>query len=140
MAIKGLGCVLAVNFSGSDYDIVAKRVQITGPALKVRTKETTHLDSSKAEHIATIAEAGELSLDLEYDPQEDTHASLFGLWNDQESDGTNMHLIFTDSELTQFAFKGILTGFEISGMGFDDWVKASVKILINGDITVTTTA
>lgn len=126
--IKGLGSTLSV----SDVAI-AQIVSISGPGSDVGTVETTDLSSTFRTYLPTVSNSGEIGMEIHYSPQQATHTTLEGLvatpavedWDLDFADGSN------------YAFDGILTGFEVSGMEVDGVVMASITIQITGAITIT---
>lgn len=118
------------------YTSIAQRTEIDGPEGEMGTRETTHLDSLAREFASTILDAGEASLNIEWDPGETTHSLLTGIW----LAGTLelWRLVFTDKITagvaagTTFDFAGILTKFKPTGMTVEGNLTAEITIKGSG--------
>jgi len=98
---------------------VAQVTNISGPGLTSDTEDvTTHDDPGAWEDvIPTILRSGELTIDIVYDPADDTHDATAGnglVSRYKNRTPTNFSLVFPDGASTTWAFDGFVTGFEPS--------------------------
>lgn len=119
---------------------VAQVQSVGGPGLSVDTEDVTTHDSTNAweEVIATIIRSGEVSMDIVYDPADDTHDATAGNGLLSRKVGktlTDFSLIFPDSASTTWSFDGYVTGFEPSEP-HDGALTASVTAKITGEMTL----
>ena len=117
---------------------IAEITSISPPSLSKDTIETTTHNSVDRykEFISGLRDAGEVSLDINYDPADATHNLLTGLLGEYEKDApSNYKIIFPDSGTTTWSFAGILTSFEASAP-IDDKLTASITIKISGKPTL----
>ena len=103
--------------AGVALTAIAKVKSLSGPALSADTEDVTSHDSTNAweEVVVTILRSGELSLDLVYDPADDTHDATAGnglLSRYENKTMTNFAMIFPDTGTTTWYFNGFVTGFE----------------------------
>lgn len=132
---------------GTDtLDLIAGITNISGPGLGLDTIDTTAHDSPGAfeEVIATIIRTGEVTLDLNYNPNNATHMAdttpVGGTGEGLAAALVNrstkwFRLIFPTSPAVQWDFKGIVTAFE-PDMPYDDKLGASVTIKLTGQPTL----
>ncbi len=115
---------------------VAQVTNIDGPGLSVDMIDATTHDSVNAfeDAVAGIIRSGELSVDIVYDPVDNTHdgsASTGLLFKLKNKIRAAFSLVFPDSGSTTFSFDGEVTGFE-PGAPVDGGLTASVTIKITG--------
>jgi predicted secreted protein len=110
---------------------------ITGPALKVGTMDTTSHSSTGGwrEFITTIKEGGQVTFPINYDPAAATHG-IAGLLDDF-IDGTlkAFTVTFTDTGGTIWDFYAYVIGF-IPSMPVEGKLSATVTLLISGAVTI----
>lgn len=120
------------------FDLIAGITSVGGPGFSVDTIDTTAHDSPGAveEMIPTIIRLGELSLDINYDPNNDTHSGddaaaveglLASLMNRTRH---NFQLIFPTSPAVTWTLHGYVTGFEPTAP-YDDKLGATVTIKLS---------
>ncbi len=118
------------------FTTVAEVTGIGGPGGSLELIDATHMESPSAfrEYIASLRDSGELSVDLNFLPN---NVGQRGFRTDMVN-GTrrNWQLVWTDSPATTWAFAGFVTGFEPSA-AIDDKLAASATIKVTGPITVT---
>jgi predicted secreted protein len=118
------------------FDEIANVTNIGGPSLSLDTTDVTSHEQATAweEVVATILRTGEVSLDIVYDPADDTHdyVGTRGLVR-KKADKTlaNFKMTFTDTASTEWAFSAYVTGFE-PGAPVDGALTASVSLKISG--------
>jgi hypothetical protein len=139
----GKGTLLQHGVTGSPavYTTIVQRTEIDGPESEMETRDTTHLDSEAREFASTILNGGEASLNLEYDPGEDTHTLL----TDLHQAGTLelFRIVFADVVTAGVAagstldFDAIVTKFKPTGMTVDGNLSAEVTLKVSGLPTFT---
>lgn len=135
---SGFAATLKVEISAV-YTTIAQIRDITGPSMSADTIEATDRDSTSGhkEFVAGLRDGGEVTFDINYDPDATTHsASATGGLVKLLKDGTsnNFRVTFADATPTTATFAGIVTRFTpktpYSGMQ-----AADVTIKVSGVIT-----
>lgn len=119
------------------YTTLAEVKSISGPKLEADTVDVTNLDSPNGyeEIIPTILRAGEVSLDLNFDPADNTHDSTTGLISKWKSSTlAPFKIIFSDAGATEWTFCAYVTSFEPS-VSVDEANTASVTLKVSGVVT-----
>jgi len=119
---------------------VAQVSNITGPGMTLDTTDVTTHDSTNAfeEVVGTLLRSGEVSVDIVYDPAEDTHDATAGNGLLSRIAGrvtADWSITFPDAASTVWNFDGYVSGFE-PGMPVDGALTASVTIKLTGDVTL----
>ena len=128
------------TLAGAALVTVAQVTSIGGPSMSLDTVDVTCHDSSSAmeEVVATLLRGGEITLDIVYDPADDTHDATGGnglLTRMNAKRKTNFSLIFADTAATTWAFDGYVTAFE-SSAATDGAMTASVTVKTDGVMTL----
>ena len=128
------------TLAGAVLATVAQVTNVSGPSLTLDTVDVTCHDSTSAyeEVVATLLRGGEITLDIVYDPADDTHDATGGnglLTRMNAKRRTNFSLIFADTASTTWAFDGYVTGFE-PGAAVDGATTASVTVKTDGAMTL----
>lgn len=118
---------------------VANVTNISGPSLSTETIDLTAHDSGSSyrEIAPTFISAGEITLDINWDPDETTHGSsaggLINIWENKTKQAFSLE--WPDATATtKWNFNAYVTGFE-PGAPYDDKLSASVTLMIDGAIT-----
>lgn len=123
-----------ISFAGTD---VANVTNIGGPGLSTDAIETTAHDSAGADRtfIPGLKDAGELSLDINFDGDDVTHNAAAGVIK-QYADRTvaSWVLTFTDPLPTTATFNAFVTGLDFAHP-LDDVATAALTCKITGPIT-----
>ncbi len=129
--IPGAGTLFQISIA-SVYTTVGQRVTITGPSIEVNNADTTHLDSATVTNRPTLADGGEVSLQIFFDPTDTvSHQTLAGLASTKLI--TNFKLIFAvTGPNNTYTFAGFLTKYEVSGMEWSANLTADITIKVNG--------
>ena len=117
---------------------VAHVLSIGGPSLSRETIDTTDADATDdwRTFIASYIDGGEVSLEINYDPDNATHAPTAGILEAFASNtATNYRVQFPTSPVTAWNFSAICTGFETSAP-HDGVLTASVTYKVMGAITL----
>ena len=96
---------------------VAQATNISGLGLGLDTEDVTTHDSTGAweDVVGTILRSGEISLDLVFDPADDTQDAVLGLvYRLEDKVYSFFKLIFTDAASTEWESEGYVIGFEPS--------------------------
>lgn len=119
--------------------VVAQVTNISGPGLSLDTEDVTAHDSTGGweEVVATILRSGEITLDIEYDPNDATHKDAAGgILNDLKSRASQSYsLVFPSTPAVTWSFTAFCTGFE-PGAPVDGALTASVTYKITGAVTL----
>lgn len=118
---------------------IAQVDAISGPGLSLDTEDVTTHDSDDGweEVVGTILRSGELTLDVLYDPSEDTHKhSSGGLLHDMtERNATTYTLEFPTSPMVAWTFTALVTGFDPDAP-HSGALRASVTMKLTGKPTL----
>lgn len=122
------------------FTAIAQVTNIGGPGLSLDTEDVTTHDQVSAweEVIATVLRTGELSLEIVYDPANDTHDYAGGLGLVKKLNNktkSNFKLKFPDAATTTWTFAAYTTGFEPSAP-HDGALTAAVSLKIDGAPTL----
>lgn len=121
------------------FTVIGGVSNISGPGFAVDTIDVTAHDSPGAfeESIASIIRQGELTLDLNYDPNDPTHsgdpaAATDGMLAALVARAVkNFQLEFPSTPAVEWSFQALVTGFE-PGAPYDDKLTASVTLKLTG--------
>lgn len=120
------------------FTTISEVTNIGGPGLALDPIEVTNMDSTAGwrEFIGGLLDGGEVSISINYKPDNATHNAANGLINDMENrTKRNFQLIFSDSGNTTFSFTALVTGFE-STAPVDGHLTADVTFKITGQPTL----
>lgn len=119
---------------------VARVTDISGPGLIAEVEDVTSHDTSGwRERLSTILDAGEITFDIFYIPNNPTHNQTTGLLQLYLNRLlTNFRLVMTDAAATTYNFSGYVTSFETSAPIAAAY-RASITITITGAVTITST-
>lgn len=129
--IPGAGTLLQISIA-SVYTTIGQRVSIKGPSVEVNNADTTHLDSSTVTSRPTLADGGEVSIQVFFDPTDSvSHQELAALASTKAT--TSFKLIFNVAGPNNtYSFSGYLNKYELSGMEWSANLTADITIKING--------
>lgn len=124
---------------GSAFTDIAQVKMITPPGISRESIDVTTHDSANAwmEFIKGMKDGGEVSFDIEYDPDLGSHDATTGLLSDfaEDSDIAAWRLRFPDTNQTTWTFPGFLTAFNPTGDPKAD-LTASITIKVSGQPTL----
>lgn len=118
---------------GSVWEDIADATGISGPGLERDTIDVSSHQSPQAwrEFIGGMKDAGEVSIDVNYDPAD--HDELV---SDLDADDPlSYRIIFPDDENTTWTFSAVMTGFEPDAP-HDDKLSASLSFKVTGRPTL----
>jgi predicted secreted protein len=130
----------ANTLAGEVLATIAGVRNIGGPSLAMDTEDATTHDSTGAweEVIATILRSGEVSLDIVYDPTDDTHdnaGSLGLVYRMNNKKLSFFKVTFPDAGGTVWSFPAYVTAFE-PGADHAGYLSGSVSLKITGAPTL----
>ncbi len=114
------------------FSVVGDVISMGGPNITKEEIDTTALDSSAKESIGGLDDGGEITLELNWNPQDAQHVLLRS--DAEGSARLNYRLIWNDVSSTQVTFNAEVMDFGINTES-NDAVKASVRLKINGALT-----
>jgi len=146
-AVKAKGTLLKRGDGGGSeiFTTVAEVTNIGGPGLTQEMIDvTSHESADWRDYIPGIAEGGEVTLDINYIPDNASHDAVAGLLKDFEDqiDGTlstprNYQLVFPDPSATVWEFAAWISGFEpTANASGTEKLGASVTLKITGQPTL----
>jgi len=114
------------------FGTVGDVISISGPQITKEEIEVTALDSSAKEYIGALDDPGEISMELNWNPQDTEHVNLRA--DAEGNTQRNYRIVWGDVSSTQADFNAEVMEFSINTEP-NDAVKASVRLKINGAIT-----
>jgi predicted secreted protein len=118
---------------------IAQVKNFSGPSLSLDTADVTTHDSTLGweEVVGTILRSGEITIDLEYDPNAATHKNLSGglLYDMTSRTATAWTLTFPSVPAVSWTFNAFVTKFEPAAPHDAD-LTASVTLKITGAPTL----
>lgn len=131
---RGAGTTFARGDGASPevFTAVGDVVSIDGPQISKDEIEVTALDSAAKEFIGALDDPGELTLQLNWNPQDAGHVALR-----QDAEGStvrNYRIVWNDVSSTQVTFAGEVMEFSLNTEP-NDAVKGSVRVKISGSLT-----
>ncbi len=118
--------------SPESFTTVGDVTQISGPQITKDEIEVTALDSTAKEFLGALDDPGELTLELNWNPQDTEHVNL--RTDAEGSTVRNYRVVWSDVSSTQVTFAAEVMEFTISTEA-QDAVKASVRLKISGALT-----
>ena len=119
----------------ANYTAVIQVASIGGPGLSLDTKDVTSHDSTGAweEVVATILRSGEVTLELNWDPDTATHETASGGLAYAMVNRTLLayRIAWPDATPTEWKFQAYVTGFQPNAP-HDDKLSATVKLKLTG--------
>jgi hypothetical protein len=122
--------------AGEAYVTIAQVASFGGPGMSLDTEDVTTHDQATAfeEVVATILRSGEMTMDIVYDPVDDTHdkaGSLGMLYRMDSKKLSSYKCTFPDAGSTIWYFDAYCTGFE-PGAAHDGALTASTTLKLTG--------
>lgn len=115
--------------SGGTFATVGQIIDLTPPSISRDAVETTHMASTERwrEFIGGLKDAGEASIEINFDPGDATAASF--LTDINTNTAGYYKIVFPDT--TSWGFAAIATGFE-PGAPIDDRMTATFTVKLTG--------
>lgn len=137
-ALSAFGTLVKIDDGAGNYTTVAELRTISGPTLQADTIGVTVHNTSGPwrRFISGLLDAGEITFDLNFIPQDPTHSYSSGILADMVArTRRNFKIAFPDVGVTTWTFSCIVTGFEMSADP-GDVLMASVTLKISGAPTL----
>lgn len=117
------------------FTLIPNVVSFNGPGGTAQVIDVTNLASVAKEKRAGLADEGQLSLTLHYNPDDTVHQAIRTARSNRTQ--KQFRIEFTDdSPTTKWTFFGYVLGFSVSG-SVDSAIESQVTIEIDGPITET---
>lgn len=132
-AIEAQGVVVQVTDGGSptEFQTVANVTDFSGPGGQASVIDVSNLASTRREKMMGLADEGQFSMTLNWDPDNTVHQLLRTLRNNRTR--AEFKITLTDSTPATAIFFGYVLGVNLSG-AVDQVVKAAVTVEIDGAI------
>ena len=132
-AIESQGILLKCTV-GSPTGTLATIANVTGfsgPGGSASVIDITNLSSTAKEKLMGLPDEGQLTIDINYDPDNASHIALRNARKSRTR--TEFTITLTDSTNTVLTFWGYVLGFALTG-AVDQQVKASITVEIDGAV------
>jgi hypothetical protein len=132
-ALESQGMKIYVGDSGSPeaFAAIPEVKSIGGPDGQAALRDVTDLDSSAKEFEPGLKDEGNVTLSIQYIPQNAVHTTLRSAFSNRTL--KSFKIEFTDAGVTQWEFDGYVTGFAVSA-AIDETLMASVTIKVTGAV------
>lgn len=119
--------------SPETFTAIAEVTRLNGLDLKKDTIDITTLADTWRKFKGTLLDAGQVQMDILYNPSDATHKLLMADMQKTNDDGGNWEIVFPDSSTASFA--AIVDGFQpVTAVG--DVLKATVTMKATGQPTL----
>jgi len=140
MAINAFGTqfLMGDGDNPEEFTAVAEVADIQGPNFAKEAIEVTHHGSSNGwrERISGLKDGGEVTLTLNFLPQDPTHDVDTGLLSQLYGDDVNNYqIILPDTDATTITFAAIVTAHTLTEP-IDDKLSADVTVMITGEPSI----
>jgi hypothetical protein len=131
---RGSGTAFARGDGASPeaFTAVGDVTSLNGPNITKDEIEVTALDSTAKEFLGALDDPGEITLELNWNPQDTEHVNL--RTDAEGSTARNYRITWSDLSSTNVTFSAEVMEFSITAEA-NDAVKASVRLKINGALT-----
>lgn len=132
-AIESQGAKLYVTNGGSPTEFVQIQnvTDFSGPGGQASVIDVSNLDSTRREKIMGLPDEGQISFNLNWDPDDVGHQLLRTLRNNRTR--AEFKVTLTDATPAVATFFGYVLGVQLSG-AVDQQIKAAVTVEIDGAI------
>lgn len=137
MSAFGTTIALGDGASPEVFTTIAYVTNIEGPGLSADTIDVTSHGSTDGyrQFVQGLKDAGEVSLELNFDPDAATHVNASGGLAYEYEQGTESNYKITFPDTTVWTFPGIVTGLSPSAP-MDGKLSAAVTIKVSGKPTL----
>ena len=129
---------ITANTTTFSYDgtNIADVVSISAPSVTVATIDSTSMADVYRTFLGGTIDSGEMSLEVQYDPNETGYAKLEAVWEATASVApVAKACVITFSDSSTYTFNAIRVGMQVSAQN-DSVVTASISLKVTGAITV----
>lgn len=132
-ALQSQGIVLSCTIGSPTGTMtpIANVTGFSGPGGSASVIDITNLDSTAKEKLMGLPDEGQLTIDINYDPDATSHINLRNARKTRTR--TEFKITLTDATATNLTFWGYVLGFAITG-ALDTQLKASITIEIDGAV------
>ena len=132
-AIESQGIVLkcTVGSPTGALTTIANVTGFSGPGGSASVIDITNLSSTAKEKLMGLPDEGQLTIDINYDPDNASHIALRNARKTRTR--TEFTITLTDTTNTVLTFWGYVLGFALSG-AIDTQLKASITVEIDGAV------
>lgn len=133
-AIESQGTIVAFSYGGSpsSFTTVPNVTDFSGPGGQASVIDVTNLLSTQKEKMMGLSDAGQLTFNLNFDPDSSVHQQIRQAWVTRQL--CEIKITFTDSTPASCILSGYVLGFQLSG-GVDNVIKAAITFEITGPLT-----
>ena len=133
-AIESQGVKMYVSDGGSptSFAAIGNITGIKGPGGSASVIDVTNLDSVAKEKLMGLPDEGQVSVDLNYDPDNVQHAALRAARRNRTRMEFKIQL--TDTTATNLVFFAYVLGFSMD-VGVDAAVKVNMTLEVDGPVT-----
>lgn len=116
---------------------ISQVLSVEGASVSVGEVETTNLSSPRKTYRPGLSDPGDVSFEIQYDPQDANHKDLKAL---AESPASKLWRITypTSPKLTHHTFEGFLKEFSPGAGGPEEDLAASITIRVNSEVVEST--
>ena len=132
-AIESQGILLkcTVGSPTGTLTTIANVTGFSGPGGSASVIDITNLSSTAKEKLMGLPDEGQLTIDINYDPDNASHIALRNARKTRTR--TEFTITLTDATATVLTFWGYVLGFALTG-AVDQQVKASITVEIDGAV------
>ena len=130
--IPGKGTLIKYKTGGS-YATIGQVTKISPPSEEMGTVETTLITDAARTFLATILDSGEVTLTVQWNPADTSHAALLTAKNA----GTLLDLEILFTQATTIQFFGVITKWPIDEIDVEGVVTLPITLKLSGAVTVT---
>lgn len=131
-AIESQGVTLKYSIgSPTEFATIGNITDFSGPGGQASVIDVSNLSSTQREKLMGLPDEGQITFNLNYDPDNSAHQALRNARRDRTL--VEFRLTLTDATPATATFFGYVLGFVISG-GVDQAVKAAVTVEIDGGV------
>ena len=131
-AIESQGVVLSYSVgSPTSFASIGNVTGFNGPGGAASVIDTTNLASTAHEKLMGLPDEGQLTMDINYDPDNASHIALRAARRARTR--VEFRITYTDTTPTTDTFFGYVLGFAVQG-AVDQQIKASITIEIDGPV------
>ena len=132
-AIQSQGVTISITVGSPTLQVnIGNVTSIKGPGGAASVIDVTNLDSAAKEKLMGLPDEGQVTIDINYDPDNATHIALRAARRARSL--CEFVLTLTDSTATTLHFYAYVLGFSMD-VGVDAAVKVSVTLEVDGAVT-----
>jgi hypothetical protein len=133
-AIESQGVVMAVSDGGSpsSFSTIGNITAIKGPGGSADVIDVTNLASTAKEKLMGLPDEGQITVDLNYDPDNTQHAQMRNARKNRTR--LEFRITLTDTTNTVLTFFAYVLGFSMD-IGVNKQVTVSVTLEVDGGVS-----